>query len=335
MYHSKFKKSHYEAGFHYGQMLLKNNKRIDDNHTFIISQKRKDFAEKCLPYYQQFYPEILDEIRGLADGQQISYENMYTFLLSMYCFEFNNKCTCFAFQTKNEILLGRNSDFLVELEKLYMNCLYSLDDVYAFNGNTTAFIEIEDGVNEYGLAIGLTFIYPYIVQPGLNAGMLVRFLLEKCQTVNEAISYLKKLPIASSQTLTMIDKQGDMVIVECSPQHVILIYPNEKENFIVTTNHFHSQEMKIYRNIDIDNWKSDIRYEVAYQALKNNQQLYSVEFAKDVLKGKYGFMCQYDRKRGADTVWSVIYDVKNNKILRSEGNPSRKKYKEDKRFNWK
>ena len=46
-------------------------------------------------------------------------------------------------------------------------------------------------------------------------------------------------------------------------------------------------------------------------------------------------LCVNMIERGADTVWSVIYDVKNNKILRSEGNPSRKRYKEDKRFNWK
>lgn len=33
-----------------------------------------------------------------------------------------------------------------------------------------------------------------------------------------------------------------------------------------------------------------------------------------------------------DTVWSVIYDLKNKKIYRVEGNPSRKKFIEDKRF---
>ena len=45
-------------------------------------------------------------------------------------------------------------------------------------------------------------------------------------------------------------------------------------------------------------------------------------------------MCQYDRKKGADTVWSVVYDLKNKKIYRVEGNHSRKKYKEDKRFSF-
>ena len=43
-------------------------------------------------------------------------------------------------------------------------------------------------------------------------------------------------------------------------------------------------------------------------------------------------MCQYDRKSGADTVWSVIYDVKNSKVYRAEGNPSRKKFIQDERM---
>ena len=56
------------------------------------------------------------------------------------------------------------------------------------------------------------------------------------------------------------------------------------------------------------------------------------EMAVGLLSGKHGFLCQYDRKTGKDTVWSVIYDLTNKKIFRTEGNPSRKKYKEDTRF---
>ena len=54
--------------------------------------------------------------------------------------------------------------------------------------------------------------------------------------------------------------------------------------------------------------------------------------AAKLLSGKNGFICQYDRKTGKDTVWSVIYDLTNNKIYRTEGNPSRRKFKEDTRF---
>lgn len=212
MYHARLKGTHYNASYKWGKLLYKNNNVISNQHTFIITEERKKFANQCLPIYEEYYPEILEEIKGIADGQQISYEDLYTFLLSMYCFEFNNHCTCISFKDNYNIIFGRNSDFLVELERLYMNCLYNLDNSFAFNGNTTAFVQMEDGINEYGLAVGLTFICPTIIKARLNSGMLVRYLLEKCKTTNEAINCLKKLPIASQWTLTIVDKIGNIVV---------------------------------------------------------------------------------------------------------------------------
>ena len=70
-------------------------------------------------------------------------------------------------------------------------------------------------------------------------------------------------------------------------------------------------------------WTKAPRREISRDALS---------FATDVLKGEYGFICQYDRRTGKDTVWSVVYDVKERKIYRCEGNPSRRKFAEDGRF---
>ena len=85
--------------------------------------------------------------------------------------------------------------------------------------------------------------------------------------------------------------------------------------------------MKKFNNYEVDNWKAEERYLVAYNTLKNSKNNYSFDLIKDILSGKYGFMCQYDRKTDADTVWSVIYDIGNNAIYRVEGNPKRKEFK--------
>lgn len=329
MYHGRFKGTHYNAGYKWGELLYKNNNIISNKHTFIITEERKNFAKQCLPIYEKYYPEILEEIKGIAEGQKSSYEDLYTFLLSMYCSEFDNHCTCLAMKNENNIIFGRNSDFLVSIENLYMNCLYKLENSYAFNGNTTAFVEIEDGINEYGLAVGLTFIYPTITKAGFNSGMLVRYLLEKCKTTNEAIEKLKTLPIASQQTLTIADSIGNIVIAECNAENIEIIKPNKDGNFVTTANEFTSNSMTKYNNYNVDNWRAEERYFISYNALKENNNNFSIELTKDILSGKYGFMCQYDRKTNADTVWSVIYDIKNKKIYRVEGNPSRKQFKED------
>ena len=105
------------------------------------------------------------------------------------------------------------------------------------------------------------------------------------------------------------------------------------EGFIVRANHFVSDEMQQYQHNEelyVD-YRSKDRYQTAYNSLKTRSD-YSVELAQDILSGKYGFMCQYDRSKGLDTVWSSVYDLKNNKIYRAEGNPSRVKYKKDNRL---
>lgn len=330
MYHSRFSNTHYMSGFKWGRLLLKNNNKIEDKHTFKITEERIEFAKKCIPIYEDYFPEVLEEIKGISDGQNMEYEKLYTFLLSMYCFEFSNKCTCFAIADKENIVLARNSDFLVELEKLYMNCLYKISSGYFFNGNTTAFVEMEDGVNEHGMAVGLTFVYPHIRKPGLNAGMLVRYILEKCKYTNEAIEFLKKVPLASAQTITLADKNGNIAVVECNPEKIEVIEP--ERSFVIATNNFVSKELKKYRNPDIDDLFSEKRYIETLATLKKYEGSYNIEMFKEILKGKYGFICQYDRKKGEDTVWSVLYDLKNKAIYRVEGNPSRKKFKSDTRM---
>ncbi|UTY40615.1 C45 family autoproteolytic acyltransferase/hydrolase [Allocoprobacillus halotolerans] len=326
MYHIRLKNTHYDAGFHYGQMLKKHGQMICEKPTFQITKEKQLFVEKCIPIYQKYYPEILDEIKGIADGQQSSYEDLLIFLLSMYCFEVNLHCTCLACVDQQNILLGRNSDFLVSLEKLCMNCLYALDDCLSFCGNTTAFVEIEDGMNEKGLAMGMTFVYPSIKKPGFNAGFLVRYCLEKCQSVKECLKFIKTVPIASYQTLTFVDASGHIAVVECCPHHVEITEAFDS-SFLVATNHFE----KIPHHPHIDDWYSHQRYQNAYHALNQNKNI-SLSLIQDILSGKYGFMCQYDRKIGADTIWSVVYDVKNQNIYRVEGNPSRKKFKKDLRW---
>ena len=332
MYHGRFKGTHYEAGFKWGSQLRKNGKILDFCPTYELTEEKYSFAKACIKEYEKYFPEVLDEIQGIADGNEVPVETLQAMLFSMYCFTFDNKCTCFAISTGSEIIFARNSDFLVSLEKLYMNCLYDLRKGYSFNGNTTAFVEMEDGVNQYGLAVGLTFIYPMLRKPGFNSGMLTRFLLEKCKTTYEALEVLKQLPIASAQTLTIADKRGDIAVVECNPEKIVIIGAKEKYNFVATANNFNSAGMKMYRNPDIDDWYSDKRYNTVYTALETRVEEYSIEFAQRLLSGEYGFMCQYDRKKDADTVWSVIYDLKRNEIWRVEGNPGRKGFKQDVRM---
>ena len=67
-------------------------------------------------------------------------------------------------------------------------------------------------------------------------------------------------------------------------------------------------------------------------AFKNYNGENVVEYIKNVLKGNYGFMCQYEKKLNFETIWSSIFELNTLKIYRSEGNPRKCAYIEDNRL---
>lgn len=270
MYHSRFKGNHYEIGFRWGSLLLSHQNNILNHIPFPIAEERIDFAARCLPIYEKFFPEILEEIRGLADGQKCSHTKLRAFLLSMYAIPPSCNCSCFAVSNDNHILLGRNSDFLTEMEKQTMNAIYRFSsDSYDFTGNTTAFIQIEDGINENGLAIGLTSVYPQTIKPGINAGLLLRFFLEKCKSTEEVIHWVHELPICSAQTFTVADTSGDIAVLECCADKIQVLRPDKSKQYVCATNIFHSPALEHLNPTGIDTWESEQRYQTMEYLLKN------------------------------------------------------------------
>ena len=328
MYHPRFKGTHYGMGYKYGRLMKKHNAHIPEIDR--LTDEKREFGGKCIAMCREVYPEVINEMQGLADGLELSFNDFAGWIFCIYCYEYQHGCTCFAFKDDRTIIFGRNSDFFTEIKNVCESALYSPESGNRFIGNSTAMVQMEDGYNEHGLAIGLTYIFPRIVRPGLNAGILLRYILEKCNTVREALEALHKLPISSSQTFTLIDRTGAMAVVECNCEKIVVIEPEANEHFVVSANNFVSPEMQEYEHLCWIDAKE--RYNVAGHALGAHKD-YSCELAKEILSGKYGFMCQYESgKYGFDTLWSTVYDLTNDRIFRAEGNPSKVTFKEDLRL---
>jgi predicted choloylglycine hydrolase len=332
MYHPRFKGSHYDIGVKFGKILKKKN--IDFDKLISLDDFQKDFGNKSQKILSNVFPEVSDEIRGVTDGLNYPYEKFATWLLCMGCCYEPKGCTVFCFIHNNKILYGRNNDLPIFLKKTSTSIVYELKNGYSFIGNTSAMINFEEGLNEYGLAVAMTILVPTMIMPGINSVFLVRYLLEKCTTTKEAIKALQSLPIASACNIILADKRGDMAVAECTPEKKFIRKPAIDENFIVAANHFSSDDMN---NHNSSNWlnliySSDIRYKTAYNALKNVDYNDGVKHAKDILSGKFGFMCQYNKRQNFDTIWSSVFDISHTRIYRAEGNPARIKFKEDVRL---
>jgi predicted choloylglycine hydrolase len=73
-----------------------------------------------------------------------------------------------------------------------------------------------DGMNDAGLAISLTFGGRSARGPGFAVPLVLRYLLETCATVAEAVARLRTIPLSTAQNLTLADR-GRAVTVYAGP----------------------------------------------------------------------------------------------------------------------
>jgi len=333
MYHPRLQGTHYDMGLHYGSLLYKNGVSFDS--VIQLTDAQTVFGIASLRICETIIPNICEEIKGLAEGLHFSYEKFAAWLLSMYGFGDEHGCTCFCFQAAGKTVFARNSDMFPSLKPTSESILYRPEPGYIFLGHSTAMVSIEDGINENGLAAGMTFLLSKQMKPGLHSGFLIRHILETCRTVNEAVNLLNALPISSTQNIVLADKTGDMAVVECNSQKIAIRRPVDGKNFLVAANHFVDNAMQNEHANPVPNWyHSNERYETVNEALSKDEIVYSVNYAQEILSGKHGFMCQYEKDLNFDTLWSVVYDLQDLQVLCAEGNPSKTKYKEDTRLLW-
>lgn len=317
----KLEGSHYEEGLQQGTALREQGKSILAQVPFPITPARLAFAEACLPVYERWFPGGLRELEGIAAGQGCDFSLLAGALLPMYCMAPQPHCSCFAVRAEGRVFLGRNSDFLTACEENNTHCTYRQAEGGRLLGNTTAFVELEDGVNGEGLAIGLTSVFPGPLCPGLNAGMFLRLALETCGSVGEALALLERVPVGSSHVLVLADKTGDIALAESRSGHHAVCRPAGENGWVCAVNRYQLPEMAGFSRPGVDDWQAEERFRTMTDALSAGVR--TAEEAMELLRGERGFLCQYDRRSGHDTVWSALYGLTAGDVWLAGGNPSR------------
>jgi predicted choloylglycine hydrolase len=305
------------------------------------------FGRESGKLLKHFFPEAVEEIRGVTDVLGIDNEIFTAWMMCMGCCMYNlggdsvevRGCTAFSFMHNGQITHARNNDLPPFLKEVSKSIFYQPQGKYRFILNTSSFINGEEGINERGLVAAMTFVMPKLeeIRPGINSVFLVRYLLENCATVDEGLAAIKKLPIASNCNILLTDRSGKMFVSECSPLKTHIRQPeknNHGEQFIITVNHFTTPQMVEFEGGDHNIYLAETRYQTVYAALKDMEYSDGAEHAKAILSGRHGFLCQYMKKMDFDTIWSSVFDITNQRVYRAEGNPGDTMFKEDTRLNF-
>ncbi len=89
-----------------------------------------------------------------------------------------------------------------------------------------------DGMNEDGLAISLTFGGRKVVGEGFGIPFILRYVLEFCSNVQEAVEALTRIPSHMSYNVTVVDRSGTFKTVLLSPDRAPVV-----TDAAFTTNH--------------------------------------------------------------------------------------------------
>ncbi len=135
-----------------------------------------------------------------------------------------------AVLVKDKIQLVRNYDYHPEL--LEGTVLLTAWNGKKVMGTSDCLIGLVDGMNENGLAISLTFGGRKEVGVGFGIPFILRYVLEFCNTVEEAVKALVRIPSHMSYNVTVVDRSGEFKTVLVSPDR-----PARVTDAAFTTNH--------------------------------------------------------------------------------------------------
>lgn len=342
MYHLRLKGDYYEMGVKRGNIFKKGNISFPirlDNFQLEHGKRSEEILRK-------FFPEVCEEVRGISDTIGADYLTFVSWMLCMGCCMYNLEsnipkeirgCTAFAYSKGGRLIYGRNNDLPPYLRKGSKSEIYAPQNGNKFNITTSSFVNGEEGLNENGLAVAMTFVMTGLkkIRAGFNSCFIVRYLLEKADNTEQAISLLMNLPVASNCNILLADKSGNMAVVECTPVYKKIREPETFQDgkIVCTVNSFTSREMRLFDDAKGNDYDSHKRYKVvidsfAADKIKDDY----IETTQQLLKGDYGFMCQYDNEPDFETIWSSIFDLESLTIYRAEGDPRKSRFLTDNRL---
>ncbi|MFC1541471.1 C45 family autoproteolytic acyltransferase/hydrolase [Candidatus Latescibacterota bacterium] len=255
----------------------------------IMTGKSRDVlcrnAMKFLPYFESFSPSFVDEIRGLAEGADISFEEA---MLCQVRGEAANVqeggCTAFAVKGSvtldGQTLAGQNQDLPVEYADVSILLKVKPNDgrpraiMFTFAGQLGF-----TGMNEHGVAHFLNMVYDFKWRLGLNHYPIKRVMLEK-RTTAECIELFAKNRTCSARNHLLCDGSGSITDVEVRPEG-IAVFKDEHPDCVVHANHYVTPEFSGYETLTLPD--SPHRFSRMHELIEKNWGSITVDTMKNIL----------------------------------------------------
>jgi len=250
-----FSGSHFEIGRQVGEQYRKWGKK-----ELYIPIHAKQLLSTQIKLYENYYPNYIDYLRGVAKGCLLDEQGALLSFLTGFLHPPKatiNRCSSLVIRNHQGIYIGRNYDYFESSEKAsaLINYRHTNDSAFSFIGITDMaasrpyirmpsgdyVIMIDDAWNDKGLYISLNGAPGNSAYTGICITHSVQLIAESCSSVDEAINAVEKTPLNRPVIFTLADKKGNMAVVEKPLSEKMRIRRSEK--FVVATNHYIDSEL--------------------------------------------------------------------------------------------
>ncbi|MFD5874845.1 C45 family autoproteolytic acyltransferase/hydolase [Streptomyces sp. NPDC060322] len=201
---------------------------------FSEEARTPEAAKKARALFETHMPELVPVIDRLAG--ELDRPDGATFLTHAALRPFFSGCT----QIGGDGTLLRNYDFSPDACE---GTIVSSRFLRPVIGMQEAGWGLLDGMNDAGLAVSLTFGGRFVHGPGFAVLIVLRYLLETCTTVEQAVARLRSIPVSIPQNITLVDSEQVMTVFvgpdipltvtpdACAANHQQAPVPEEQERF--------------------------------------------------------------------------------------------------------
>lgn len=151
-----------------------------------------------------------------------------------------------------------------------------------------------DGMNDDGLVVSLTHGGGKVQGQGFSIILMLRYVLETCSRVDEAIAALSRIPVAQSQNVVLLDGVGKHATLFLGPDRLPLV-----SEALICTNH---QEIVDPRS------DTAVRQKVLIDVLDDQAT------TLPGLVSRFLESPLYSRRSGSTTVYSAIYHPEERRV---------------------
>ena len=276
--------THREMGQQIGEACRKQVQHSVENAHVLIDQSyntleltwdgAKIQASKYLPFAEERYSQYVDEIRGMAAGANVSFDDLMVVnameAVAMDALHLT-RCTSFAVNEQRtadgHVLLAHNEDWIPEDENdVYVISAKPNDDP-PFLAMTYGGLLPNVGFNAYGIAQAIDTVYPNDSRIGIPRLVVARAVLAS-HRISGALGRTLVHHRAAGYNHLIAHESGEMYSVEVSARRFDILHGTD--GYMTHTNHYLSPTMKEIEKEPEELISSRVRYFRANRLLREN-----------------------------------------------------------------